>query len=66
MSIKQSAQGFRVLQLINNPGIGEDKENVRQEDDATKEVFTFIDTLGKKLEKFRDTTTVNFMEQILD
>ncbi len=39
ISIKQCAQGFRMLQLMKNLGIGED------DDDATNEISSFLETV---------------------
>ena len=45
ISIKQCAQGFRVLQLLKNLGIGEDHEDTIYDDDATNEISYFLGTV---------------------
>ncbi len=45
ISIKQCAQGFRVLQLMKNLGIGEDDEDTKYDDDATNEISYFLGTV---------------------
>ncbi|MEJ7640735.1 MAG: hypothetical protein WKF36_00915 [Candidatus Nitrosocosmicus sp.] len=45
ISIKQCAQGFRMLQLMKNLGIGEDDEDAKYDDDATNEVSYFLETV---------------------
>ncbi|MBA3284333.1 MAG: hypothetical protein H0U27_04650, partial [Nitrosopumilus sp.] len=45
ISIKQCAQGYRMLQLMKNLGIGEDDEDAKYDDDATNEVSYFLETV---------------------
>ena len=47
ISIKQCAQGFRMLQLMKNLDIGDDHEQTKYDDDATNEVSSFLETLNK-------------------
>ncbi len=47
ISIKQCAQGFRMLQLMKNIGIGEDDDEAKYDDDATNEISSFLETLYK-------------------
>jgi hypothetical protein len=47
ISIKHCAQGFRVLHLMKNLGIGDDNEDAKYDDDATNEISDFLDALYK-------------------
>ncbi len=47
ISIKQCAQGFRMLQLMKNLGIGEDDDKAKYDDDANNEISYFLETLYK-------------------
>ncbi|MBA3978263.1 MAG: hypothetical protein H0X50_08750, partial [Nitrosopumilus sp.] len=47
MSIKQCAQGFRILQLLKIIGIGDDNEDIKYDDDITHEISCFIETVYK-------------------
>ncbi len=45
ISIKQCAQGFRVLQLMKNLGIGGDNEDAKYDDDTTNGISYFLETM---------------------
>jgi predicted acetyltransferase len=47
ISIKQCSQGFRLLQLMKNLGIGDDNEDAKYDDDATNEISNFLETVYK-------------------
>lgn len=53
MSIKQCAQGFRMLQLLNNLGVGENNGDVKydDDDDATNEIHYFIEKVHQNCKK---------------
>ncbi len=58
MSIKQCAQGFRILQLMKNLGIGEHGKDDQYEDDVTNEISSFLNIVHQRCKNLGITPTI--------